>query len=141
MHENPSGTLKSMKLALIALSALLVTPVTIAQASAAQTQTVKGTVVDYLNAVGVNGSAVANNPNSGGITVNSKNAGIYTQGSTTSVQPLGFKANGEVYLLDVSKSHSNLIGKLGNDKGKSVKLKGHSVQENGAMIFVVDSIG
>lgn len=130
-----------MKLALIALSALLLTPVTIAQASAAQTETLHGTVVDYLSALGVNGSAVANNPHSGGITVNSSNASIHTQGSTRLVQPLGLKANGQVYLLDVSKSNSNLVGTLGKDKGQSVKVKGHTVQQNGATIFVVDSIG
>lgn len=130
-----------MKLAMIALSALLLTPVTVLQASAAQTETLHGTVVNYLSALGVDGSAVANNPNSGGITVNASNASIHTQGSTKLVQPLGLKANGQVYLLDVSKSNANLVGTLGKDKGHSVKLKGHTVQQNGATIFVVDSIG
>ncbi|HEY9180346.1 MAG TPA: hypothetical protein VIO32_06470 [Candidatus Baltobacteraceae bacterium] len=130
-----------MKLATIALSALFFLPVTIGQAAAAQTQTLRGTVVNYLSSAGIGGGLVANNPDTGGIMVSSKNAGIYTHGSSQLVQPLGLKAHGTLYLLDVSSKNGNVVSKLARDQGKTISVKGHTVQQNGAAVFVVNSIG
>ena|SRR5579884_1030798 len=128
-----------MKLARVLVSALAVCALGAAQASAAQTETLHGTIVNYLSAVGAGGGVINSQPNTGGITVNSSNAGIYTHGSNTLVQPLGLKANGRVYLLDAS--NGKVVSKIAKDKNQAITVKGHTIDRDGATIFVVDSIG
>lgn len=131
-----------MNLKALFLSALLLPALAIGHAAAAQTQTLHGTVVNYLSAIGAsNGGALASHPGTGGITVNSHNAGIYTHGPSRLVQPLGIQANGHVYLLFVHNGHANIVDKLASKSGQGVTVKGHTVTRDGAEVFVVDSIG
>jgi hypothetical protein len=128
-----------MKPAFVLLTALAVCALSVSQTSAAQTETLHGTVVNYLSAVGAGGGVIDSQPNTGGITVNSSNAGIYTHGANTLVQPLGLKANGRVYLLDASSG--KVISTIAKDKNRAISVKGRAIERDGATIFVVDSIG
>jgi hypothetical protein len=127
-----------MKTPSLVLTTLFAFAVAGGAASAQTTQTLRGTVVDYLSAAGANGSAISVEPGMRGVGVDTKNAAIDTQGASQVARPLGLTVNGWLYLLAVS--NDSLVSQLGDDRGRDVSVTGHPISEDGASIFVVDSV-
>lgn len=120
---------------------------------------ITGTVVDYLsyatgsgtrgplmtaaNQGGNAAGSVAASGNGGGApagTSASGTSGSNHSGNGGTLRPLGFLANGHVYLLDLPAKHAGLANVLSRNLGRKIALYGHAFTRNGADVIVVDAV-
>lgn len=123
---------------------------------------ITGMVVDYLSYATGSGTrgplmTAANNGAGSGATASGNgggapgganargNGGGSTSGGTGGgnggiLRPLGFLANGHVYLVDLPAKHAGLANVLSRNLGRKIALFGHVFTRNGADVIVVDAV-
>lgn len=86
---------------------------------------------------GSNSNIVGTN---GGGTGSANNGGNGGRGNGGVLRPLGFVANGQVYVIDLPAQHSGLVNVLAKNMGREIALMGHVFNRGGAKVFVVDAV-
>ncbi|MGH7736820.1 MAG: hypothetical protein ACREMP_02950 [Candidatus Tyrphobacter sp.] len=133
-----------MKISLVLASALALGALSLGQAAAAPHHMVRGKIVHYLPALGIQSvNAIQSQHGAGGISFNvhsARRAGVYTYGAMQPVQPLGVLVNGRLYLIVVPDNRGSQAAKLANHVAQWMTLSGMTMQRDGVSVFDVYSV-